>query len=274
MKEFTVVHCRPTYSQHHIHPYVRSKRKYLPFKDCIGAIDRTHVSAWVTRLDAAMYFGRKYCHTQNIMATCDFDLCFIIVSLGREGSMHDSCIFNEIVINDNVPFPHPKEGKCYLVDAGYPNRIGYLAPFKGNHYHHQQFCNTKENRTANNPRKLFNKVYLSLHSVVERRFGNSKNRWGFIRDVPRYDFANVQVQLVDVSMALHNSIYQNTGNPTTVNPYFNEEEAMAFVNVIPEVEHDKDGLMVGDKDPHMALVGLRIRDKLVYMRNNDYLGNI
>ncbi|GMP83288.1 hypothetical protein CsSME_00037252 [Camellia sinensis var. sinensis] len=32
MKEFTVVHCRPTYSQQRIHLYVRSKRKYLPFK--------------------------------------------------------------------------------------------------------------------------------------------------------------------------------------------------------------------------------------------------
>ncbi|GMQ05191.1 hypothetical protein CsSME_00050315 [Camellia sinensis var. sinensis] len=32
MKEFTVVYCRPTYSQYCIHPYVRSRRKYLPFK--------------------------------------------------------------------------------------------------------------------------------------------------------------------------------------------------------------------------------------------------
>ncbi|GMP25416.1 hypothetical protein CsSME_00002296 [Camellia sinensis var. sinensis] len=56
MKEFTVVHCRPTYSQHRIHPHIRSRRKYLPFKDCIGAIDGTHVSAWVTGPDAATYF--------------------------------------------------------------------------------------------------------------------------------------------------------------------------------------------------------------------------
>ncbi|GMP91723.1 hypothetical protein CsSME_00042290 [Camellia sinensis var. sinensis] len=111
MKEFTVVHCRPTYSQHRIHPYVRSRRKYLPFKDCIGAIDGTHVSAWVTGPDAATYFG----------------------------SMHDSRIFNEILTNDNVPFPHPDEGKYYLVDSGYANRIGYLAPFKGHHYHQQEF---------------------------------------------------------------------------------------------------------------------------------------
>ncbi|GMP47675.1 hypothetical protein CsSME_00015315 [Camellia sinensis var. sinensis] len=107
MKEFTVVHCRPTYSQHRIHPYVRSRRKYLLFKDCIGAIDGTHVSAWVTGPDVATYFG----------------------------SMHDSRIFNEILTNDNVPFPHPNEGKYYLVDSGYANRIGYLAPFKGHRYH-------------------------------------------------------------------------------------------------------------------------------------------
>ena len=49
---------------------------------------------------------------------------------------------------------------------------------------------------------------------------------------------------------------------------------MTIVNVIPEVEHDDDGLMVGDKDPHMALVCLRIRDKLCYIHNNGMLGNI
>ncbi|XP_028111268.1 uncharacterized protein LOC114309688 [Camellia sinensis] len=244
MKEFTVVHCRPTYSQHRIHPYVRSRRKYLPFKDCIGAIDGTHVSAWVTGPDAATYFGRKYCHMQNIMAAVDFDMCFIFISCGWEGSMHDSRIFNEILTNDNVPFPHPDEGKYYLVDSGYANRIGYLAPFKGHRYHQQEFRRITRNAMANTPRELFNKVHSSLRSVVERTFGAWKNRWGFIRDMPRYDFANVQ------------------------------EEAMTIVTAIPEVEHDEDGLMVGDEDPHMALVRLHIRDKLCYMRNNGMLGNI
>ena len=92
--------------------------------------------------------------------------------------------------------------------------------------------------------------------------------------MPRYDFANVQVQLVGASMALHNYIRRNTGNPTTVHPICDEEEAMTIVNAIPEVEHDEDGLMVGDEDPHMALVRLRIRDKLCYLRNNGTLGNI
>ncbi|CAL5385650.1 unnamed protein product [Camellia sinensis] len=171
MKEFTVVHCRPTYNQHHIHPYVRSKWKYLLFKDCIGAIDGTHVSTRVTGPDTVTYFDRKYCHAQNIMAARDFDMCFIFISLGWKGSMHDSCIFNEILTNDNVPFSHPKEGKYYLIDASYPNWVGYLAHFKGSRYHHQQFRSSERNRTANTQRGLFNKVHSSLRSMVERTFG-------------------------------------------------------------------------------------------------------
>ncbi|KAL7228198.1 hypothetical protein ACSBR2_007003 [Camellia fascicularis] len=92
--------------------------------------------------------------------------------------------------------------------------------------------------------------------------------------MPRYDFVNVQVQLVGTLMALHNFIRRNIGNPTTVNPIVNEEKAMAIVNAIPEVEHDEDGLVVGDEDPHMTLVRLYIQDKLVYMRNNGMLGNL
>ena len=124
-------------------------------------------------------------------------------------------------------------GKYCLIDVCYPNRVCYPAPFKGSRYHQQQFRISEGQRTANTPRELFNKVHSSLRSVVERTFGAWKNRWGFFRDMPRYDFANLQVQLVGASMTLHNYIRQNTGNPTTINPILNEEEAMAIVNAIP-----------------------------------------
>ncbi|XP_028074242.1 uncharacterized protein LOC114276645 [Camellia sinensis] len=110
---------------------LREMLNQMAVQDCIGAIDGTHVSAWVTGPEAATYFGRKYYHMQNIMAAVDFDMCFIFISCRWEGSMHDSRIFNEILTNDNVPFPHSDEGKYYLVDSGYPNWIGYLAPFRG-----------------------------------------------------------------------------------------------------------------------------------------------
>ncbi|KAL7253267.1 hypothetical protein ACSBR1_007743 [Camellia fascicularis] len=61
-------------------------------------------------------------------------------------------------------------GKYYLVNNGYPNRIGYLAPFKGSLDHHQQFRIIERCRTVNNPKELFNKVHASLQSVVECNF--------------------------------------------------------------------------------------------------------
>ncbi|XP_028083152.1 uncharacterized protein LOC114284454 [Camellia sinensis] len=51
-------------------------------QDFIGVIDGTYDVAKVTGPEAATYFGRKYCHTQNIMAVVDFDMCFMFVSLG------------------------------------------------------------------------------------------------------------------------------------------------------------------------------------------------
>ncbi|GMP85004.1 hypothetical protein CsSME_00038321 [Camellia sinensis var. sinensis] len=150
------------------------------------------------------------------MAACNFDMCFIFISYGWEGS------------------------KYYLIDAGYPNRVGYLAPFKGSRNYLTKFTRR-------------NAVWWNALSVPGKIDG---------------------VQLVGASMALHNYIRRNTGNPTTVHPICEKEEAMTIVNAIPEVEHDEDGLMVGGEDPHMALVRLRIRDKLVYLRNNGTLGNI
>ncbi|CAN6227594.1 unnamed protein product [Urochloa humidicola] len=38
-------------------------------------------------------------------------------------------------------FPHPPPGKYYVVDAGYPNRPGYLSPYKCTRYHVEQFQN-------------------------------------------------------------------------------------------------------------------------------------
>jgi hypothetical protein len=35
-------------------------------------------------------------------------------------------------------------GKYYLVDSGYPNRLGYLAPYKGTKYHLQEYRDALE----------------------------------------------------------------------------------------------------------------------------------
>ncbi|KAK8928574.1 hypothetical protein KSP39_PZI017946 [Platanthera zijinensis] len=82
--------------------------RYMPyFKDCIGAIDGTHVDACVPVDDQVRYIGRHGTPTQNIMAICDFDMCFTYVVPGWEGSAHDSRIFQRAVNDPSCEFPHP-----------------------------------------------------------------------------------------------------------------------------------------------------------------------
>ncbi|XP_038683034.1 uncharacterized protein LOC119983419 [Tripterygium wilfordii] len=105
------------------------------FNDCIGAIDGTHIAAVVPPDQRIPYIGRKEVITQNVIEICDFDMLFTFVCGGWEGSTHDSQIFNKVLTDVHNNLPHPPAGKYYLVDAGYPNQRGYLAPYKGQKYH-------------------------------------------------------------------------------------------------------------------------------------------
>ncbi|XP_075654994.1 uncharacterized protein LOC142625185 [Castanea sativa] len=62
------------------------------FKDCIGALDGTHVRAKVSNEDAPRYRGRKGYTTQNVLAACSFDLKFTYILPGEKGTASDSRI--------------------------------------------------------------------------------------------------------------------------------------------------------------------------------------
>ncbi|XP_059636049.1 uncharacterized protein LOC132278265 [Cornus florida] len=100
--------------------HMRNNPKYWShFKGCTGAIDGTHIDAVIPVDQQLAYRGREGDCTQNVMAACSFDMKFTFVWVGWEGSAHDSRILNEAL------------GKYYVVDAGYANMLGYLAPYKG-----------------------------------------------------------------------------------------------------------------------------------------------
>src|SRR5438105_10804610 len=65
--------------------------------------------------------------------------------------------------------------KYYLVDSGYPNRIGYLAPFKGTTYHIPEF-RQRRGRPPQGKHEIFNFVHSSLRNVIERAFGVLKQK--------------------------------------------------------------------------------------------------
>ena len=61
----------------------------------MGAIDGTHVPANVPVEIQEKFWGRKEGTTQNILAAITFDLKFIYVLVGWEGSAHDSRVLGD-----------------------------------------------------------------------------------------------------------------------------------------------------------------------------------
>ena len=94
-------------------PYqIRNDERYYPyFKDCVGAIDGTHVKIIVSTEQQIPYTCRKGYKTTNVMAACDFNLCFTFVLAGWEGSAHDTRIFMDTLRKPSLHFPHPPTGQ-------------------------------------------------------------------------------------------------------------------------------------------------------------------
>lgn len=118
-----------------VHQRLQSPRFTQFFDNCI---DGTHIPV-VPTSKVVQYIGRHGCSSQNVLAICDFDMRFIFVMVGWSGSLHDMRIFKDAIEKYGDRFPHPPQGKFYLMDSRYPNHIGYLAPYKATKYHLPEF---------------------------------------------------------------------------------------------------------------------------------------
>ncbi|XP_062103527.1 uncharacterized protein LOC133814604 [Humulus lupulus] len=164
---------------------IQNNSKYFPwFKDCVGAIDGTHVSAVAPALKQLAYRGRKVDVTQNVMAPCSsFNMMCTYVYAGWEGTANDSRVLLDAIRKDDN-FPMPPPGKYYVVDFGYSNIYGFLAPYRGERYHLRRFRGR-----GNHPRgamELFNYRHSSLRNVIERCFRLLKARFPILKSMPPY----------------------------------------------------------------------------------------
>lgn len=97
-------------------------------------------------------------------------------------------------------------GKFYLVDSGYPNRQGYLAPYRGTKYHLPEF---QQGPMPRGKKDVFNFAHSSLRNVIERSFGVLKNKWRILLHLPSYPMPK-QSKIIIACMALHNFIRENS----------------------------------------------------------------
>ncbi|XP_073048988.1 uncharacterized protein [Primulina eburnea] len=179
---------------------IRESTRFYPyFKDCIGAIDGTHIPVTVFGRDTNSYRNRHGTISQNVLAVCNFDLEFIYVLSGWEGSAHDSNVLTDALSRNN----RLKVTQCkfFLVDGGYPNRRQFLAPFRGVCYHLQDF--TGQGRHPEDAKELFNLRHASLRNVIERLFGIFKSRFKLFKTAPPFKYTT-QTEIVLACAALHN----------------------------------------------------------------------
>ncbi|XP_033137037.1 putative nuclease HARBI1 isoform X1 [Brassica rapa] len=216
-------------------PILVDDPRYYPFfKDCIGALDGTHVPVRPPSENADPFRGRKGEPTMNVLAICNFSMKFIYAYVGVPGRAHDTKVLTYCA-KEEASFPHPPVGKYYLVDSGYPTRTGYLGPHRRTRYHLDQFV---RGGPPTNSRELFNRKHSGLRSVIERTFGIWKAKWRILdRKHPKYEL-NKWVKIVTATMALHNFIRDSN----------HEDCDFSHWERVEEYEHH------GDEDDHVAYV--------------------
>jgi DDE superfamily endonuclease len=173
--------------------------KFNQFNGAIGAVDGTHILAFIPIDNQQRFWLRKNAVSQNVFAAVTFDSLFTYVLAGVEGSFHDSRVLDKAISRSF----RPPTNRFYLADAGFPSRTGIMPPFAGT-YHLRDF--ELRDREPQNEKEYFNLRPAQLRNVVERVFGQLKRKWSILKGkAPEYSLFD-QVQLVYGLTALHNFI--------------------------------------------------------------------
>jgi DDE superfamily endonuclease len=179
--------------------YIELNRSFFPyFKDCVGAIDGTHIPISPPENIKSNYRNRKGELSQNVLAVCNFDMRFTDILCGWEGSVSDSTLWVEGIRCGAI---HVPDGKYLLGDAGFTNCDKCLTPYRATRYHLQEW--KRDGRRPQNAKELFNLRHSKLRNVIERIFGVLKRRFKLLT-LPQFFKIKHQVRAVAALCVLHN----------------------------------------------------------------------
>ncbi|KAL5753419.1 hypothetical protein ACOSQ2_023926 [Xanthoceras sorbifolium] len=240
---------------------ILSSKRFDPyFKDCIGVIDGMHIPAHVPAKDQSQFRNKKGLLSQNVLAACTFDLQFIFVYPGWEGSAPDSRVLRAVLDDSDQNFPHIPEGKYYLVDMGYANTQGFIAPYLGVRSQLHEFRGA--NQLPRNGKELFNHRHSSLRNVIQRCFDVLKTRFPILKVAPQYAF-HIQRDIVIAACVLHNFIRREERNDWL----FSAMEGVA-VEELPDFDDQFDMQLTCSMQEQIASA---LRDSIATAMWNDFI---
>jgi hypothetical protein len=92
-----------------------------------------------------------------------------------------------------------------VVDAGYPNKTGYLSPYRCTRYHVEQWQN---GHPPQGIKETFNHAHAKVRNVIERSFGVLKMKFRILLNMPRFP-ERKRTRIIVACMALHNFIRES-----------------------------------------------------------------
>jgi hypothetical protein len=189
--------------------------------DALGALNGTHLLVYIpdTEPQKLCFQNQKGRLSQNVLAVVDFDMNFLFVLPGWEGSAHDSRVLKDVQIKGFEVY----RGCYYLAHSGYSSvNPAVLTPYQKTQYHLRE--QAQASLKLANAEELFNLCHTQFCNVVERAFGVFKQRFKwFSIECFGYSF-KTQVKMVYALTALSNFMNQNSCNPEDEVDLNEEEE--------------------------------------------------
>lgn len=176
-------------------------------------------------------------------------------------SINISLIFYILILASKlINQSHYVLGKYYLVDSGYSNMVGFLAPYQGVRYHLHEYRGA--NQLPRNAKELFNHRHSSLRNVIQKSFHLLKTRFPILKLAPQYAF-HIQRDIVIAACVIHNYI-RCEGEKDWL---FSSVEGMT-VEELPDLDEQPDIHLVSTMQEQVAF---SMRDSIAVAMWDDFI---
>ncbi|KAJ6697572.1 hypothetical protein OIU85_003899 [Salix viminalis] len=184
----------------------------------------------------------------------------LAIFLNIIGHNEHSRVLRAVLDDPDQNFPIIPEGKYYIVDTGYSNLEGFIAPYPGVRYHLHEFRGA--NQLPRNPQELFNHRHCSLRNTIQVSFDVLKTRFPILKVAPQYGF-HVQRDIVIAACVLHNYI-RREGKDDWL---FANADGVA-VTELPDIDDESDIQLASSIQDHMAF---SLRESIMGAMWNDFI---